>query len=98
MRYVYELFSTVGRFTATEQTYHSPTSVCFQNERIVGGGCHYCGSTRSQVGLACAPATFNTGMFMIKLLPEHKIVYNSTKLFIDLSLIILLSKCTRLMH
>ena len=42
-------FSTAGRFTATEQTYHSPTSVWFQNERILGGGCHYCGSTRSQV-------------------------------------------------
>lgn len=37
------------------------------------------------VGLACARATFNTGMFMIKLLPEHKIVYNSTKFFIDLA-------------
>src|SRR4029434_2502985 len=37
------------------------------------------------VGLACARATFNTGMSMIKLLPEHKIVYNSTKFFIDLA-------------
>ena len=39
------------------------------------------------VGLACARAraTFNTGMFMIKLLPKHKIVYNSTKFFIDLA-------------
>ena len=40
------------------------------------------------VGLACAPATFYTGMFMIKLLPEHKhnsIVYNSSKFFIDLA-------------
>src|SRR4029434_3766374 len=37
------------------------------------------------VGLACARATFNTGMFMMKLLLEHKIVYNSTKFFIDLA-------------
>ena len=36
-----------GRFTATEQIYHFPTSVWFQNERILGEGCHYCGSTRS---------------------------------------------------
>ena len=49
MRYVYDPFSTAGRFTATEQTYHSPISVWFQNEIILGGGCHYCGSTRSQV-------------------------------------------------
>ena len=48
------------------------------------------------VGLACARATFNTGMFMMKLLPEHKIVYN--KVIHRSSLIILLSKCTRLMH
>ena len=40
------------------------------------------------VGLACARATFNTGMFMIKLLPEHKIVYNSTKFFIDLDFVV----------
>ena len=37
------------------------------------------------VGLASARTTFNTGMFMIKLLPEHNIVYNSTKFFIDLA-------------
>src|SRR4029434_9116090 len=53
MRYVYEPFSTVGRFTATEQTYHSATSVWFQNERILGGGCHDCGSTRRGANGPC---------------------------------------------